>query len=93
MAEPFLAAWTGETLRVRGLFGVFAPGYLEIVAEDAKGRIVDNQRILGAVTPLAAAAVSANLKIPDSARTVALMALDRNGQPIGELAHATIDLR
>jgi hypothetical protein len=90
VAEPLVASTEGDTLQLHGRFGVFAPGRLEVVAQDARGRAVATQRLSAPVTPLAAAVVSATLKVPASATTVVLAVIDPAGRSRGELARCSI---
>jgi Domain of unknown function (DUF4380)/Cellulase (glycosyl hydrolase family 5) len=90
VAEPLAATLTGDTLQLRGRFGVFSPGHLEAVLLDARGRAVATQRLAAPATPLAAAVVTATFKAPASAATVVLTFLDTDGRSPGELAHCSI---
>jgi hypothetical protein len=90
VAEPLVASTAGNTLQLHGRFGVFAPGLLQVVAQDARGRAVATQRLSAPVTPLAATTVNATLKVPASATTVTLTVVDATGRSLGELARAAI---
>jgi hypothetical protein len=90
VAEPLVATAAGDTLQLRGRFGVFALGLLEAVVHDAQGGVVARQRLAAPVTPLAAAAVNVTLKLPAAAATVALSLVGADGKPRGELARSSI---
>ncbi|MCX6872814.1 MAG: DUF4380 domain-containing protein [Verrucomicrobia bacterium] len=90
VAEPLAATLTGDTLQLHGRFGVFAPGHLEAVLQDAHGHAVATQRLPAPVTPLAVAVVDATLKVPANAAAVVLTVLDIDGRSLGELAHCSI---
>ena len=90
VAEPLVATAAADALQLRGRFGVFAPGLLEAVVFDARGHVVARQRLPAPVTPLAAAAVNASVKLPVAATTVALRVIAAHGRSRGELARASI---
>jgi hypothetical protein len=92
VAEPLVATAAGDTLQLRGRFGVFALGLLEAVACDARGRAVARQRLPVPLTPLSAATVNVTLKVPATATTVALSLVGADGRPRGELARSSIRL-
>lgn len=70
--------------------GIFAPGMLEAVVHDPRGRAVARQRLAAPVTPLAGATVNITLRAPACGSTAAIMALGADGQARGELARCAI---
>jgi hypothetical protein len=89
VTEPLVATAATDTLTLHGRFGVFAPGLLEVAAQDSSGREVARQRLSARVSPLAAAAVDATLKVSASATTVVLTVLDADGRS-RELARCSV---
>jgi hypothetical protein len=90
VAEPLVATAAGNAVELQGRFGVFAPGLLEVVLQDARGRPVAWQRLAVPVTPLAAVSLNVTLEVPASAASVSLMAIDAAGRSHGQLAGAAI---
>ena len=80
VSEPLAATKTGDTLELRGRFGVFAPGFFDAVFQDASGRAVARQRLPAPVTPLEAAVVDATLKAPATACAVTLTVVRADGE-------------
>ena len=90
VAEPLAATVVGDGVRLRGRFGVFAPGHLEAVGRDERGREVGRQRLLLPVSPLTPAPVDATIKLPPSATTVVLTVVGADGRCLGELGRGSI---
>jgi hypothetical protein len=90
VAEPLVATRAGNDLRLQGRFGLFAPGHLEAVVQDARGLPVARQQSPTAVTPLEPAVVRLTLNVPTEATNVVLMLVGADGTPLGELARSSI---
>jgi hypothetical protein len=90
VAEALSATEANGRLRLRGRFGVFAPGQLEVALINESGRVVSRQRLPGPVTPRAAVWVTAALQAPSSATAAALALVGENGRTVGESGRARI---
>ncbi len=90
VAEPLVATQAGNALRIHGRFGVFAPGHLELVVQDARGRSLATQRVPEPVTPLRAAVVNSGMEVTGTPGTVVLNFVGSDGHSRSELAGAAI---
>jgi hypothetical protein len=90
VAEPLLANVVGNALRILGRFGVFAPGHLELLVQDAQGRSLAAQRLPELVTPLTAAVVNFGIEVPGAPGTVVLNFVGSDGRSRSELARTSV---
>lgn len=91
VVEPLVATILGESLGIRGKFGVFIQGNLEAVAYDRAGRELAMEKLRMTVTPLQPAKVDAIVKLPTEAVAVALWIVDAGGSRRGELSRAYVE--
>ncbi|NQT41326.1 MAG: DUF4380 domain-containing protein [Planctomycetes bacterium] len=93
VSEPLTARRDGDRVRLRGRFGVFHLGRLVIEVYDEEARLLVTALHAPAATPLEPVVLDRTLTVPPSARNVALVLQDVEGNRIGEIARGTLGTR
>ena len=91
VAKPLSAEWTSGQARLKGRFGVFAPGTVRAEFSDARGRRVQAVDLPLKVSPLQPLVLDTAVAAPTKAASVKLVLIGANGKAAGDLAKA--DLR
>lgn len=95
MVHCTAAGVTAESLNVKteegrqkltGRFGVFQQGRLSLSFLDARGNILSDENVPGAVSPLQPVVLGADVNIPAGATGIRLSLRDTSGFVIGVLA-------
>jgi hypothetical protein len=91
VAEPLSAESSSGQTRLKGRWGVFAPGKVRAVFADARGRRLQALDLPLTVSPLKPVVLDTVAAAPTDAVSVKLVLIRADGQAVGELAKA--DLR
>ena len=91
VAEPLSAESSSGQTRLKGRWGVFAPGKVRAVFADARGRRLQALDLPLTVSPLKPVVLDTVVAAPTDAVSVKLVLIGADGQAVGELAKA--DLR
>ena len=90
IAEPLTAEWTSGRLRLKGRFGVFAPGKVRAEFANAQGRRLKTIEVSSAVSPLYALVLDTAVTAPTYSASVELQLVGPDGKVVGKLANAVI---
>ena len=90
ISEPLTVIRDGNKLHLRGRFGVFQPGTLEIVLLDPQGKRLGSAGQAMAVDPRQPVVIATSLPGNGKAATVALILQDAAGKILGEVARTSM---
>ena len=90
VAEPLRAETAGGQLRLKGRFGVFAPGNLHAEFCDAQGKTIRKVDCGQKASPTAALILDKIVQAPPKAKSIKLFLANNKGKSFGELAEATL---
>jgi hypothetical protein len=96
VCEPLFAELEENSLSLKGKFGVFYNGTLEVILLDADNKLTETLSPKLKVTPLDPVNISAlsqklnSIKIPDKAAQIVIQLKDDQGIVVGQLAEAKI---
>ncbi len=89
ISEPFSASINGSQARLRGIFGVFAPGTLQATFYSTLGEELSHENLLS-VDPREVVNLDKSVALPHGAYRVSLRLLDSTGENLGFLGNAIL---
>lgn len=90
VAEPLAADWLSGQVRLKGRFGVFAPGKVRAEFASAPGRRLQTLDLPLPVSPLKPVVLDIAVAAPTSAASVKLLLIGTDGKAVGELGKAKL---
>jgi len=90
VTEPLSAESSAGKMRIKGRFGVFAPGMVVAEFADAQGRKEQASDPPFKVSPLKPLVLDATVKVPANATSVRLVLIGEDGKPVGDLGRASL---
>ena len=90
VAEPLRAEPAGARLRLKGRFGVFAPGYLHADFCDAQGKTIRKINCDLKASPTEPLVLDKIVQAPPKAKSIKLFLADKKGKSLGALAEVTL---
>ena len=90
VAEPLRAEPAGTQLRLKGRFGVFAPGYLHAEFCDTQGKTIRKINCGQKASPTEPLVLDKTLQAPPKAKSIKLFLADKRGKSLGALAEVTL---
>lgn len=89
VSEPFEAIPSGRSVQLKGIFGVFSPGELELNFYDDHG-VVLSQEKLADVDPRTTVKLEQSVELPSRAFRISICVRDKDGQNLGFLGNAIL---
>jgi len=90
VAEPLRAETVGAQVRLKGRFGVFAPGYLHADFCDTQGKTIRKINCGQKASPTEPLVLDKIVQAPPQAKSIKLFLADKKGKSLGELAETTL---